>query len=345
MKKAGLVILFSIICAITFAQAHTYNACCRYGKGNVMGDCVCPGCKKDKDDEIKASQEETKQLQAKAAAEQAKKVEADKKAREEEEKKKEVAKKEKENNTITIGDPNPKKDPVNKPLNKNAEINDNTIMRYFIAVEGKRYFGVEQAGFMDSAKNLLFFVGPYPASASTFRDGVNTYHSSVPFNLGLGSPNYGIVDIYHPSGKRELDDNSIRLIFHLRDNFFRLIKNDNHCYLYDIKSKKTTKLPDPVPAATYQNSYSPIFDELSYVIIPEILQRRAYDHLNFILRNKKLKETALKTFPDKVTEDLLKKNSFCLLISYDNDAAFNTPNASWRPQFVYVSKTGEITIK
>ena len=60
MKNAGLLILFTIICAITFAQSHTYNACCRYSKGNVTGDCICPGCKKDKDDEVKAFQEETK---------------------------------------------------------------------------------------------------------------------------------------------------------------------------------------------------------------------------------------------------------------------------------------------
>ncbi len=115
MKKAGLVILFTIICAITFAQAHTYNACCRYGKGNVMGDCVCPGCKKDKDDEIKASQEETKQLQAKAAAEQAVKDAAAKKAREDE-----ANKKAKETNTITINTPKLTNDKT--PSGYNAEL-------------------------------------------------------------------------------------------------------------------------------------------------------------------------------------------------------------------------------
>lgn len=73
MKKAGLGILFTIICAITFAQAHTYNACCVYGKGNVMGECVCPGCKKEKEEKIKVSQQERKEQQEKAIAEKAKK--------------------------------------------------------------------------------------------------------------------------------------------------------------------------------------------------------------------------------------------------------------------------------
>lgn len=343
MKKAGLVLLFTIICAITFAQAHTYNACCRYGKGNVMGDCRCPGCQKDKDDEIKAAQEETKKLQAIAAAEKVIKDAADKKAKEEAEQKKIADQKLKEENKITIGILNPEKEPVNKPVNKSTEVNDNTFMMPFIEREGERFFGVNQAGYMDTSRNLLFFVGSYPAHASTFHTSNNTYHYSVPFNIGWGSPGKS-VDIYHPTGKREFNDNSITTITHLRDNFFILTKSDRHHYLYDIKSKKTTKLPDP-PALTGNHSYTPIFDELSYVI-PERLKLRGGDYLRFIPENKKLKEKALETFPDKVTEELLKNNSFCLLISYSNDAAFdNHPNATWRPQFVYVSKTGEITIK
>jgi len=344
MKKviAILFFCFSFYCGL--AQSHTYNACCRYGKGNVMGDCACPGCQKDKTDEIKAAQEERKQQDAKNAEEQAKKLADDKKAKEEAEQKKIANQKQKENNNIVIGDPNPKKEPIPKPVTEKADFTDKTVMVPFQDGEGERFFGVKQYGFMDTARKLLFFAGPYPNYTSTFyNSGTSCFHQSVPFNLGMIGIGYKSVDIVYPSGKREFNDNSISAVWHLRDNFFLVRKGNGH-YLYDIKTKKFTSLPAPGPSHT-SNSYTPIFDELSYDI-SERLKRTGKDFLRYIPDNKKLKEKALNSFPGRVTEELLKNNSFCLLISYTNSAAFDThPNATWNPQIIYVSKTGELIRK
>jgi hypothetical protein len=347
MKKAGLLILFTISCTLAFAQAHNYRSCCRYFKaikGSAMAECVCLACDKDKKDEVKAAEEETKQLIEKAKAEQAVKDAADKKVREEAEKKKIADQKQKENNNIVIGDPNQKKEPIPKPVNEKASYTDNTVMVPFHDSEGKSMFGVDQYGFMDTARKLLFFAGSYPNSTSTFYGyGTNSYHHSVPFNLGLLKIGYRSLDIVYPSGKREFNDNSVRIIWHLRDNFF-LVEKENSHYLYNIKTKKFTLLPEPSPSDTYY-SYTPIFDDLSYDV-PEHIKRTNQDFLRYIPNNKLLKEKSLNAFPGKVTEELLKNNSFCLLISYSNQAAFDThPNATWNPQIVYVSKTGELIWK
>ena len=73
MKKLFTVLAFTIISAVAFAQAHTYNICCRYTKKTVTGDCACPGCLKEDDDEIKAQEVESRQRQAKAEQEYAEK--------------------------------------------------------------------------------------------------------------------------------------------------------------------------------------------------------------------------------------------------------------------------------
>lgn len=343
MKKtlALLFFCFTFYCGI--AQSHNYRPCCRYSKSNVTSECTCPGCQKDKDDEIKAAQEETKQQAAKAAAEQAKKLEADRKAKEEAEQKKLADQKQRDENKIVIGNPNPQKDPINKPVNKKADFNDNTVMLEFQDWEGERLFGVRQSGFMDTSRNLLSFAGTSNSTSTFFNTGTRCYHQSVPYNLGLIHIGYKSIDLVYPSGKKEFNDNSIKNITHLRDDFFLVLKDEHH-YLYTIKSKTFIRLPDAEPTYTV-SSYTPIFDEPSYVI-PDHVRRKGGDYLRYIPDNKALKEKALNAFPDKVTEELLKNNSFCLLISYANNAAFDThPNAKWYPKFVYVSKDGEIKIK
>ena len=165
MKKLFITIFVIFLTSSLFAQAHTYNACCRYGKGNVMGDCVCPGCKKDKDDEIKASQEETKQLQAKAAAEQAKKVEADKRAKEIaiEKNKKEII--ERKNNTIIIG--LPEKTEPGPILDFDFKAFNEEKLKYEVVYEQKEENWAEKYG-VHSAK--LLFKAKVISTISKYRD-------------------------------------------------------------------------------------------------------------------------------------------------------------------------------
>lgn len=107
MKKTLALLFFCFTFYCGMAQTHTYDACCRYSKGNVTGDCICPACKKDKDDEKKASQEETKQQMAKIAADRAIKDAADKKAKEEADRKKIADEKKRDENKIVINIPKP----------------------------------------------------------------------------------------------------------------------------------------------------------------------------------------------------------------------------------------------
>ncbi len=345
MKRIVISFLFILITACTFAQSHTYDACCRYGKGNVTGDCICPACKKDKDDNNKVLQEEAKQLQAKAAAENAQKEAAIKKANEDLAKKKEVE--QKQTNTITIGSPNAKKEPE-KLLKKATSTTNNVVMNPFISREGKDYFGVYEPGYMNPNHELLFFLGPdIEYSSESFQN--NTYHYNYPKNLGLGriaklDGNGGVLpvycDIYYPTGKREFNDNSIKWIYHLKDNFFLLDVYDKGPYLYDIKSKKKTKLPDNGSSNRHIDlgNYTPIFDDTDYKIDSYINRTNG--------KSVMLKKKALERFPDKISDELLRKYSFCLIIGYENYISSEYVNINnWHPQFVYVSKTGEITIK
>lgn len=160
MKKAGLVILFTLSCVVTFSQSHNYRSCCRYFKavkGSAMAECVCPACDKDKKDEVKAAEEERKQLIEKGKAEQAIKDAADKKARE--------TAIEKKNNTVIIGSPkNTEPTPI---INFDFKAFNEETLKYKVEYEQKEGYWTEKYG-IHPAK--LLFKGKVVSTISNYRE-------------------------------------------------------------------------------------------------------------------------------------------------------------------------------
>ncbi|HEX8330998.1 MAG TPA: hypothetical protein VF622_00180, partial [Segetibacter sp.] len=68
MKKFILLIPILLAVSFTSAQGHTYNVCCRYSKAPVTGECICPGCKKEREAEKAAIAKEDKRKEQEATA-------------------------------------------------------------------------------------------------------------------------------------------------------------------------------------------------------------------------------------------------------------------------------------
>lgn len=168
MKKISITLVMCVLTAALHAQAHNYRSCCRYFKavkGSAMAECVCPACDKDKKDEIKAAQEETKQLLEKAKAEQAVKDAADKKSREEAEKKIVAAQKSKSENVIIIGLPkNTEPTPI---VDFDFKAFNEETLKYKVEYEQKKEKWTEKYG-IHTAK--LLFNGKVISTISKYRD-------------------------------------------------------------------------------------------------------------------------------------------------------------------------------
>lgn len=343
MKKAVLLILFIFSCVVAFAQTHNYRSCCRYFKavkGSAMAECVCPACDKDKKDEIKAAQEERKQLIEKGKAEQAIKDAADKKAREEAEKKRE-----REKTTVYIESPVQKQ--PSKSLDQAKNVTSKTSMTP-VKDGGDMYF-------TDSAKNILFFVSKNYQYQPGFERNksnpfISTFHcyyaylERFPRHLGLFYNGYS-TDIVYPNGKREFNNDSISRIHYVLDNWF-LIQNQpqeqityGYVYLFNLATKQRIKLPQPT---NYYISgierYTPIYKE-EICNLPNSIQGGCISG-----RGMDEKLLLLKYFPDRVNEKLLSENLFCIKIGYLSN---NNPNDIIASKFeiVYITKGGKLFYK
>jgi hypothetical protein len=336
------------------AQTHDYtSAGCRYFKCPTGQHCAaqdgapgCPACRKDFDDEIKAVAEESKRKADEKAAQDL----VEKQKRDEELKKIAEQRKADENNKISIVSPNPQK--TTTTPEKASGVTNNTIMIPFLSGWNNTTYG-KGGGFMDTTFKVLFYstdvVGGGPNSYTTgFGD--HGYISPVPMNIGIIALQNRGVDIVYPNRSKEFNTEDIYEIDFIKDDWFliRMINNGT-VYLYNFLSKEKIKLPSASyegPRTSYYNlemNCTPIYQESNYNFN---YQRHSGLQVRRTQISKSLKESVLKKNPDKVNEDLLKENLFCLIISDDNLHFRNASSEnSWDVKFVFVSKTGKITIK
>ncbi len=245
MKKIFILLILLISFTFLQAQSHTYNACCRYSKGNVMGDCSCPGCRKDHEDEIKARTIESERKSAEARAEfkiKQEKAQADAKRIEEENKR--------PREQIVIGIPNSetkvkietiKINTVVPKKNKSQLKQTQMIAPYrntFVAYSSKNFFLDKNLDTIFKNQNFSDTYGVSTKNQNGFPDnlGIIVLKERKSYTFNGYNYNHSISDFVDINGNRLLNDNDISDIIHIIDNNFLITYGGSVLYGYDVKN-------------------------------------------------------------------------------------------------------------
>lgn len=290
--KLSFIVLFVITSTTLLAQSHDYKPSCRYSKSNVTAiDGTCPACKKDRDDEKKAIQEEAQREKERIAQEAVKKAENIRKSAEELARKQEEARKEREKNVVYIGAPKVPKTSESKTNQKgviNLKISGYKGKLYPVSIYKNNQRGV---ALTDKQGDTILVTTEY----GTKRD-ENYNVEGMPNNVAIISYNYTVPSFYpnvsfypqnliNSKGEKLLKSDNINSIQYCSNNFFIISKGGStsenrmdhgvSISLYDYSKNTFYEIKNPKsPSKSYINDYG--IDMKDHFGISQIWKKEDY---------------------------------------------------------------------